>query len=40
MKVSIRLALVGVQELWGVLKMAEKIHFNDDGQFDKLYTVK
>ncbi|WP_374663252.1 sulfate ABC transporter substrate-binding protein [Ramlibacter sp.] len=29
-----------VQELFGSLSEAQKVHFNDGGQFDKLYTVK
>ncbi|MEN9888655.1 MAG: Sulfate-binding protein precursor [Pseudomonadota bacterium] len=32
--------LFTVQELFGSLEQAQKVHFNDDGQFDKLYTVK
>jgi sulfate transport system substrate-binding protein len=32
--------LFTVQELFGSLKQAQKVHFNDGGQFDKLYTVK
>ena len=32
--------LFTVQELFGSLAEAQKIHFNDGGQFDKLYTVK
>ncbi|MDO9404302.1 MAG: sulfate ABC transporter substrate-binding protein [Polaromonas sp.] len=34
------LQLFTVQELFGSLGEAQKIHFNDGGQFDKLYTVK
>ena len=29
-----------VQELFGSLGEAQKVHFNDGGQFDKIYTVK
>ena len=29
-----------VQEMFGSLGEAQKVHFNDGGQFDKLYTVK
>ena len=29
-----------VQELFGSLEQAQKVHFNDGGRFDKLYTVK
>ena len=29
-----------VQELFGSLGEAQKIHFNDGGQFDKIYTLK
>ena len=29
-----------VQELFGSLSEAQKVHFNDGGQFDKIYTVK
>ena len=32
--------LFTVQELFGSLGEAQKVHFNDGGQFDKLYTVK
>ena len=32
--------LFTVQELFGSLEQAQKVHFNDGGQFDKLYTVK
>lgn len=32
--------LFTVQELYGSLSEAQKVHFNDGGQFDKLYTVK
>jgi sulfate transport system substrate-binding protein len=32
--------LFSVQELFGSLTEAQKVHFNDGGQFDKLYTVK
>ncbi len=32
--------LFTVQEVFGSLEQAQKIHFNDGGQFDKIYTVK
>ena len=32
--------LFTVQELFGSLGEAQKVHFNDGGQFDKIYTVK
>jgi len=32
--------LFTVHELFGSLSEAQKVHFNDGGQFDKLYTVK
>ncbi len=32
--------LFTVQEVFGSLEQAQKVHFNDSGQFDKLYTVK
>jgi sulfate transport system substrate-binding protein len=32
--------LFTVQELFGSLSQAQKVHFNDGGQFDKIYTVK
>ena len=32
--------LFTVEELFGSLSEAQKVHFNDGGQFDKLYTVK
>ena len=32
--------LFTVNELFGSLEQAQKVHFNDGGQFDKLYTVK
>jgi sulfate transport system substrate-binding protein len=32
------LQLFTVQELFGSLSEAQKVHFNDGGQFDKLYT--
>ena len=32
--------LFSVQELYGSLSEAQKVHFNDGGQFDKIYTVK
>ena len=34
------LQLFTVQELFGSLSEAQKVHFNDGGQFDKLYTAK
>jgi sulfate/thiosulfate transport system substrate-binding protein len=34
------LTLVPVAEYFGSLSQAQKVHFNDGGQFDKLYTVK
>lgn len=34
------LKLFTVQELFGSLSEAQKVHFNDGGQFDKLYTAK
>ena len=34
------LSLVPVSEFFGSLGEAQKVHFNDGGQFDKLYTVK
>ena len=34
------LQLFTVQEMFGSLGEAQKIHFNDGGQFDKIYTVK
>ena len=34
------LQLFTVQDYFGSLAEAQKIHFNDGGQFDKLYTVK
>ena len=34
------LQLFTVQEMFGSLDEAQKVHFNDGGQFDKLYTVK
>jgi sulfate transport system substrate-binding protein len=34
------LQLFTVQEMFGSLGEAQKVHFNDGGQFDKLYTVK
>ncbi|MFT4268233.1 MAG: sulfate ABC transporter substrate-binding protein [Xenophilus sp.] len=33
------LQLFSVQELFGSLSEAQKVHFNDGGQFDKLYTA-
>ena len=33
------LQLFTVQELFGSLSEAQKVHFNDGGQFDKLYTA-
>ena len=32
--------LFTVQDMFGSLAEAQKVHFNDGGQFDKLYTVK
>ena len=32
--------LFTVAEYFGSLSEAQKVHFNDGGQFDKLYTVK
>ena len=32
--------LFTVQEVFGSLDQAQKVHFNDGGQFDKLYTVR
>lgn len=32
--------LFTVQELYGSLGEAQKLHFNDGGQFDKIYTVR
>src|SRR3954464_14805608 len=32
--------LFTVQELFGSLSEAQKVHFNDGGQFDKIYTVR
>ncbi|MES2191513.1 MAG: sulfate ABC transporter substrate-binding protein [Pseudomonadota bacterium] len=34
------LQLFTVQEVFGSLGEAQKVHFNDGGQFDKIYTVK
>lgn len=34
------LKLFAVSEYFGSLTEAQKVHFNDGGQFDKLYTVK
>jgi len=34
------LQLFTVQEMFGSLAEAQKVHFNDGGQFDKIYTVK
>lgn len=34
------LQLFPVSEFFGSLAQAQKVHFNDGGQFDKLYTVK
>jgi sulfate transport system substrate-binding protein len=34
------LKLFTVHELFGSLAEAQKVHFNDGGQFDKLYTVR
>jgi sulfate/thiosulfate transport system substrate-binding protein len=35
-----QITLFPVQELFGSLSEAQKVHFNDGGQFDKIYTVK
>jgi sulfate/thiosulfate transport system substrate-binding protein len=35
-----QITLFPVQELFGSLSEAQKVHFNDGGQFDKLYTVR
>jgi sulfate/thiosulfate transport system substrate-binding protein len=35
-----QIKLFPVQELFGSLSEAQKVHFNDGGQFDKIYTVK
>jgi len=32
--------LVPVSEYFGSLSEAQKVHFNDGGTFDKIYTVK
>jgi sulfate transport system substrate-binding protein len=32
--------LFAVSDYFGSLAEAQKVHFNDGGQFDKLYTVK
>ncbi|TFZ04875.1 sulfate ABC transporter substrate-binding protein [Ramlibacter rhizophilus] len=32
--------LFTVQEMFGSLSQAQKVHFNDGGQFDKIYTVR
>jgi sulfate transport system substrate-binding protein len=32
--------LFTVQDVFGSLEEAQKVHFNDGGQFDKIYTVK
>jgi len=34
------IALFTVQELFGSLSEAQKVHFNDGGQFDKIYVLK
>jgi sulfate transport system substrate-binding protein len=34
------LQLFRVEEYFGSLADAQKVHFNDGGQFDKIYTVK
>ncbi|EJL86777.1 sulfate/thiosulfate-binding protein [Polaromonas sp. CF318] len=34
------LQLFTVQDVFGSLGEAQKVHFNDGGQFDKLYTIK
>jgi sulfate transport system substrate-binding protein len=35
-----QIKLFTVQELYGSLSEAQKVHFNDGGQFDKIYTVR
>jgi sulfate transport system substrate-binding protein len=35
-----QIKLFTVEELFGSLSQAQKVHFNDGGQFDKLYTAK
>ena len=32
--------LFTVQELFGSLGEAQKVHFNDGGQFDKIYSAR
>ena len=32
--------LFTVQDMFGSLSEAQKVHFNDGGQFDKIYTVR
>jgi sulfate transport system substrate-binding protein len=39
-KVFKPIALFRVEDYFGSLAEAQKVHFNDGGQFDKLYTVK
>jgi len=34
------IALFKVEDYFGSLAEAQKVHFNDGGQFDKLYAVK
>jgi sulfate transport system substrate-binding protein len=34
------LTLFPVSEFFGSMAQAQKVHFNDGGQFDKIYTVK
>jgi sulfate transport system substrate-binding protein len=34
------IALFSVRDMFGSLSEAQKVHFNDGGQFDKIYTVK
>jgi len=34
------ISMFTVQELFGSLSEAQKIHFNDGGQFDKIYTLR
>ena len=39
LSIIVLIPLFTVQELFGSLGEAQKVHFNDGGQFDKLYTV-
>jgi sulfate transport system substrate-binding protein len=34
------LQLFAVSDYFGSLTEAQKVHFNDGGQFDKIYTMK